>query len=84
MKTKTNISLKHEEDFNALTSGKYNNFALFSCFLDGEPTSAIVCINEDVNGNKTITPMFMALTNKMKLTDHEGIEPTKKYHEKGY
>lgn len=34
----TNITDRHREAFNALTSGNCDNLALFSCFLNGTPT----------------------------------------------
>ena len=38
----TNITADHCAAFEALTSGDYANFALFSCFVNGEPAAAIV------------------------------------------
>jgi hypothetical protein len=72
-KKKTNILPAHQEAFKALTSGKYDNFALFSCFINGKPGSAIVAVTregEDYN----ISPVFVSLAPGMKLTDHEGVE----------
>ena len=43
----TNISPEHRDSFKALTSGDYANFALFSCFVNGEPASAIVAVTKD-------------------------------------
>ena len=40
----TNITEKHREAFNALLSGGVGNFALFSCFVNGEPSAAIVAV----------------------------------------
>ena len=42
----TNITDQHREAFEALTSGEHDNFALFSCFVGGEPASAIVAVNQ--------------------------------------
>lgn len=67
----TNITAEHRATFEALTSGKYDNFALFSCFANGEPAVAIVAINRD-GDNYDITPLFVALTPGMNLTDHDG------------
>ena len=36
----TNITDQHKQAFDALISGEHDNFALFSCFLGGEPASA--------------------------------------------
>lgn len=40
----TNIHAEHISAFAALTSGQHDKFALFSCFLDGEPAVAIVIV----------------------------------------
>ncbi len=72
--TQTNITPCHRNTFNALTSGKYTNFALFSCFVDGEPAAAIVAINAD-GEVYNVQPLFVSVTEKMILTDHEGKTP---------
>ena len=67
----TNITDEHRAAFEALTSGEYSNFALFSCFVAGEPAAAIVAVNR--NGEDyTILPLFVAITPGMVLTDHDG------------
>jgi hypothetical protein len=38
----TNITDHHRAAFEALASGDYANFTLFSCFVNGEPAAAIV------------------------------------------
>ena len=43
----TNIMPEHLEAFEALRDDAFGNFALFSCFVNGEPASAIVAINRD-------------------------------------
>jgi hypothetical protein len=48
-----------------------DNFALFSCFVDGEPAAAIVAVNRD-GEDYNISPLFVALTPGMVLTDHDG------------
>ena len=75
--TKTNITQEHRKVFQALTSGDYTNFALFSCFVNGEPASAIVSINKPAGDEYQITPLFVSITPGMTLIDHEGIEPLK-------
>ena len=40
----TNIRPEHISAFEALTSGQFDNLALFSCFLGDEPVVAIVAI----------------------------------------
>ena len=67
----TNITAEHRAAFEALTSGHFENFALFSCFVDGEPAAAIVAVNRD-GDDYTISPLFVALTPAMVLTDHDG------------
>jgi hypothetical protein len=70
----TNITHSHRDAFKALTSGQYGNFALFSCFVDGEPAVAIVSVNEDGPGY-VITPLYVSVTGRMTLTDHDGTAP---------
>ena len=67
----TNIKPEHKAAFEALSSGDYGNFALFSCFLNGEPAAAIVAINQD-GGEYRIAPLFVSVTASMVLTDHDG------------
>ena len=67
----TNITAEHRAVFEALTSGRFENFALFSCFVDGEPAAAIVAVNRD-GEDYSISPLFVALTPGMVLTDHDG------------
>lgn len=71
----TNIRPEHISAFKALTSGEHGNFALFSCFLDGEPAVAIVAVMPPENGEREyqITPLFVGVTETMVLTDHEGF-----------
>ncbi|MHA6268336.1 hypothetical protein ACXYMP_15850 [Aliiroseovarius sp. CAU 1755] len=70
-----NIRPEHISAFEALTSGQHDNFALFSCFLDGEPAVAIVAVTppESENDEYQITPLFVGVTQGMALTDHDGI-----------
>lgn len=70
----TNITDAHRTAFEALTSGKYKNFALFSCFVDGQPAAAIAAVNRD-GDDFTVTPLFVSVTPEMVLTDHDGKEP---------
>lgn len=71
----TNIRPDHISAFEALTSGDYSNFALFSCFIGGEPAAAIVAVTppEREGDDYEITPLFVSVTNDMVLTDHEGV-----------
>ena len=72
--TQTNITPCHRNAFNALTSGKYSNFALYSCFVDGAPAAAIVAINAD-GEDYIVQPLFVSVTETMVLTNHEGRMP---------
>jgi len=67
----TDITAEHRAAFEALTSGRFDNFALFSCFVEGEPAAAIVSITRD-GEEYIISPLFVALTPGMTLTDHDG------------
>lgn len=71
----TNIRPEHVSAFEALTSGDYSNFALFSCFIGGQPAAAIVSVTppEAEDGAYQITPLFVSVTDDMLLTDHDGI-----------
>ncbi|MBO6854995.1 MAG: hypothetical protein JJ872_14710 [Marivivens sp.] len=70
----TNIQPEHISAFEALTSGEHDNFALFSCFLDGVPAVAIVAVTPpDCDEDEyQITPLFVGVTEGMILTDHDG------------
>ena len=70
----TNITTEHRKTFEALTSGRFNNFALFSCFVNGEPAAAIVAVNRD-GEEYTITPLFVSVTPSLQMTDHDGQLP---------
>ena len=70
----TNIRPEHISAFEALTSGEHDNFALFSCFLDGAPAVAIVAVTSPENGEDEYKIMlfFVGVTEGMVLTDHDG------------
>lgn len=70
----THIRPEHVSAFEALTSGAHNNFALFSCFLDGAPAVAIVAVTRPDNPDAEyrITPLFISVAEHMVLTDHDG------------
>lgn len=71
--SQTNITPEHRSAFEALTSGDYSNFALFSCFADGVPAAAICAVNRD-GEDFSIRPLFVSVTNSMRLSDHDGRE----------
>lgn len=68
----TNITEDHKNAFDALINGD-PNFALFSCFVDQNPTTAICHIKEIQSGVFHILPLFVAVTDNMSLTDHDGV-----------
>jgi hypothetical protein len=70
----TNITKAHKDSFFALNSGKYVNFALFSCFVNGEPASAIVAVNKR-GEDYDIQPLYVSITPGMKIVDHDGQAP---------
>jgi hypothetical protein len=70
----TNITQAHRDAFEALRDGAVSNFALLSCFVNGEPTAAIVAVNSD-GADYALTPLFVSVTDAMHLTDHEGCTP---------
>jgi len=67
----TNITAEHRAAFEALSSGDFGNFALFSCFVNGEPAAAIMAINRD-GEEYIINPLFVSVTASLQLTDHDG------------
>ena len=69
--TQTNITPQHRAAFEALSSREYGNFALFSCFLNGEPAAAIVAVTQDGDEYR-LAPLFVSVTGSMVLTDHDG------------
>jgi hypothetical protein len=70
-KSTTNILPAHQDVLKALTSGKYGNFALFSCFINDRPGCAIVAVNKE-GKEYNITPIFVSVSPCMKLADHDG------------
>ena len=76
----TNITEGHRRAFEALTSGRFDNFCLVSCFVDGKPIAAIAAVNvsspaeDDAEPEVLISPLFVWPTPAMTLTDHDGRE----------
>ena len=74
----THITEQHRQAFEALTSGDYDNFALFSCTCNGRPAAAIVVVTahrpDDDEGETEfqVRPLFISITDDMVLTDHDG------------
>ena len=75
----TNITEEHRTAFEALTNGEPDNFALFSCFLNGEP-AAIVAVTAHLPDDKDdetefhIKPLFVSVVDGLVLTNHDGRE----------
>jgi hypothetical protein len=67
----TNITQAHRDAFEALRDGAVSNFALFSCFVNGEPGAAIIAVNSD-GADHVLTPLFVSVTDAIHLTDHDG------------
>lgn len=68
--TRTNIEPWHRRSFNLLAKGQ-GQFALFSCYVNGEATAAIVAINRH-DKEYVVRPLFVAVTPGMTVTDHNG------------
>lgn len=69
--TRTNIETWHRSSFKQLASNR-GQFALFSCYVNGEPTAAIVSV-ERHPGGFDVRPLFVAVTPGMNITDHDGV-----------
>lgn len=76
----TNITEQHRHAFEALTSGRYDDFALFSCVIDGSPGAAVVAVNpcppaeEGAEPEYEVRPPFVSVTPAMASADHDGAE----------
>ena len=74
----TNITEDHRRAFEALTSGEAGNFCLFSCFVSGQPATAIAAVTacppreEGGEPEYVISPLFISIPEDMVLTDHDG------------
>lgn len=73
----THIRPEHVSAFEALTSGDFANFALFSCTVNGEPAAAIVAVAppDEASDLYRIKPLFVCVTPGMALADHDGAAP---------
>ena len=76
----THITEEHRRAFEALTSGRYENFCLFSCEANGHPAAAIatVAVQPPAGGTGEdeyiITPLFVSVGPGIVLVDHDGRE----------
>ena len=63
----THITEQHRQAFEALTSGDYDNFALFSCTCNGRPAAAIVAVtahrpdNDEGETEFLVRPLFISI-----------------------
>ena len=73
IKPGTNITAAHKEMFEACKTAP--NLALFSCFVDGQPSSAIVAVVPTEEGDFHIQPLFVTINEYMVITDHDGKRP---------
>jgi hypothetical protein len=64
----------HRTAFEALTSGDYANFALVSCFVNGEPAAPICAVNRQAIA-ASLAPLFVRLTPSLELTGLDGRAP---------
>ena len=76
----THITDEHRRAFEALTSGRYENFCLFSCEANGHRAAAIaaITIERPPNGagedEYIVTPLFVSVGPGIALVDHDGRE----------
>ena len=80
----TNITGEHRRAFEALTSGKVDNFCLFSCTANGHPAAAIAAaiaaVTVQPSSDRTgedeylIAPLFVSVGPGITLLDHDGRE----------
>ena len=76
----TNITEEHRRAFETLTSGRYENFCLFSCTANDHPAGAIAAVTvqppDDGTGEAEylITPLFVSVGPGITLLDHDGRE----------
>ena len=62
---------QHQAAFEAICEAGGENFAVYPCYVDGEPTSAIVFMR--MLGNQiAVTPLFIAPTDAMEIFGHNG------------
>jgi hypothetical protein len=71
-KPTTNITEDHKNwlDYIQHSTPSDRTIALFSCFVNGEPTAAICVVSYD-GTNYNIMPLFVAVTPGMDLRDHD-------------
>lgn len=70
----TNITDSDRQQFDAVRDGRFDNFALVSCFVNGNPTVAICSVNNTPSGEFLIHPLYIRPTDDMVMTDHDNIQ----------
>ena len=72
----TNITDQHRRAFDALTSGRNENFCLFSRVCNGEPAAANAAVTVQPPADDTgedeyiVTPLFVSVGAGITLVDH--------------
>ncbi|MFZ0271022.1 MAG: hypothetical protein WAL34_04145 [Acidobacteriaceae bacterium] len=61
------ITPGHVNAFQAIRSQLYDNITLMSCRINGEPGVAIVMVDHVGEGRIAVMPLFVAITEGMKL-----------------
>ncbi len=69
------ITPGHVRAFQAVTSNMYDNITLWSCRINDEPGVAIVMVDHVGEGKVGVMPLFVAITESMRLDfdDEESI-----------
>lgn len=70
--SKTNIKKWHRDLTKPILDSWQHEACLVSCFVDGEPSVALALV-EKRGDDYIICPKFVAVTDKMVVTDHDGI-----------
>ena len=79
----TNLTEDCKRAFATLKSGDAANFCLFSCLVNGEPAAVVSAVTPlpsdtgDANRSYRVHPLFVSVTPGMRLTDHDGREPSR-------
>jgi hypothetical protein len=63
----SNITPGHVRVFQAIRSQLYDNITLASCQINGDPGVAIVMIDEVGEGKVAVMPLFVAITESMRI-----------------
>jgi hypothetical protein len=61
------ITPGHVRCFQAVRSQLYDNITLASCHINGDPGVAIVMVDEAGEGKVAVMPMFVGITEKMRI-----------------